>query len=71
MSVLESKLMVKKETVSVKQCEITIQKVLDMICTSMTKCLDNVYLASEEPVLSTDDYNDEVKVTLDRGTNVI
>ena len=40
MSVKESKILLKKETVTVKEANVTIQKLLDTFTTAMGKCLD-------------------------------
>ena len=70
MSVLETK--VKATLVETKSLEanVTIQKILDMICNHWTKCLDNYYIMDSEPELSTDDYGDSVTVNLSSSNKV-
>ena len=65
MSVLETNIKAKiVETKSI-EANITIQKILDMVCNHWIKSLDNnYYVMDEEPYLSTDDNGDNVTVTL-------
>ena len=70
MSVLENE--VKAKIVETKSIEanITIKKLLDMICKHWEKCMDNYHVTESEPELSTDDYNDSVTVNLSCGDKV-
>lgn len=64
MSMLDSSVKAKiVETTSI-EADITIKKLLDMICKHWTKCLDNYYISDSEPELSTDDYGDSVTINL-------
>jgi hypothetical protein len=67
MSVKESKILLKKETVIVQEAEVTIQKLIDMFTSSMSNCLDSYYISQEEPVLDTDGFDEEVTVRLSKG----
>ena len=70
MTVLQSKVTAKiVETKSI-EANITIQKILDMICTQWTNCLDNYYIMDSEPELSTDDYSDSITVSLNCSDKV-
>jgi len=64
MSILENN--VKAKIVETKSIEanITIQKILDMICKAWEQRLDQYYIMDSEPELSTDDCNDSVTVNL-------
>ena len=70
MSVLENE--VKAKIIETKSIEanITIQKILDMICNHWTKCLDNYYVLESEPELSVDDYSDSITVNLNTSDRV-
>ncbi len=70
MSVLENE--VKAKIVETKSIEanITIKKLLDMICKHWEKCMDNYHVTESEPELSTDDFNDSVTVNLSCGDRV-
>jgi len=64
MSVLENEVNAKiVETKSI-EANITIQKILDIICKHWEKCLDNYYVMESEPELSVDDYSDSITVNL-------
>ena len=65
MSVKESKILLKKETVTVKEANVTIQKLLDTFTTSMSRCLDEYYIYRDKPSLETDTYDNEVTVRLE------
>ncbi len=70
MSVFENE--VKAQIIETNSIEanITIKKLLDMICKHWEKCMDNYYVMESEPELSTDDYNDSVTVNLSCGDKV-
>ena len=70
MSILSNE--VKAKIVETKSIEanITIQKILDMICKLWEKCLDNYYLMESEPELSTDDYSDSITINLNSSDKV-
>ena len=64
MSILENN--VKAKIVETKSIEanITIQKILDIICKAWEQRLDHYYVMESEPELSVDDYNDSVTINL-------
>ena len=70
MSVLDNNVKAKiVETTSI-EANITIQKILDMICKHWEKCLDNYYVLESEPELSVDDYSDSITVNLNTSDRV-
>ena len=64
MSVLDSNVKAKIVETTTIEANITIQKILDMVCKHWEKCMDNCYVMESEPELSTDDYNDSVTINL-------
>jgi len=66
MSMLDSSVKAKIVETTTIEANITIQKILDMVCKHWEKCMDNYYIMDSEPELSTDDnYNgDSVTVNL-------
>ncbi len=70
MSVLENEVKAKIIETNSIEANITIKKLLDMICKHWEKCMDNYYVMESEPELSTDDYNDSVTVNLSCGDKV-
>ena len=64
MSIKESQVLLKKETVKVQEVNVTIQKLLDTFISSMTEVLDKYYISEEEPEMGVDNYSDSVEVTL-------
>ena len=64
MSILENN--VKAKIVETKSIEanITIQKILDIICKAWEQRLDHYYVMESEPELSVDDYGDSVTINL-------
>ena len=71
MSVKESKILLKKETVTVKEANVTIQKLLDTFTTAMGKCLDEYYIYIEQPSLQVDNYDNEVSIRLEESRSSI
>ena len=71
MSVKESKILLKKETVTVKEANVTIQKLLDTFTTAMGNCLDEHYICTEKPSLETDKYDNEVTVRLEENISSV
>jgi len=70
MSVLDNEVKAKiVETTSI-EANITIKKLLDMICKHWEKCMDNYYVMESEPELSTDDYSDSITVNLNTSDKV-
>tara|TARA_R100000234_G_scaffold36847_1_gene21845 strand:+ start:15192 stop:15518 length:327 start_codon:yes stop_codon:yes gene_type:complete len=70
MSVLDNEVKAKiVETTSI-EANITIKKLLDMICKHWEKCMDNYYVMESEPELSTDDYSDSITVNLNTSDRV-
>ena len=70
MSVLDNEVKAKIIETNSIEANITIKKLLDMICKHWEKCMDNYYVMESEPELSTDDYNDSVTVNLSCGERV-
>jgi len=64
MSILDNN--VKAKIVETKSIEanVTIKKILTMICGQWTKCLDNYYVMESEPELSVDNHSDSITVNL-------
>jgi len=70
MSVLETKVKAKLVETKSLEANVTIQKILDMICNHWTGCLDNYYIMNEEPTLSSDDGGDYITVGLNDYSRV-
>ena len=64
MSMLDSNVKAKIVETTTIETNITIQKILDMVCKHWEKCMDNYYVMDSEPELSTDAYSDNVTVNL-------
>ena len=70
MSVLDSNVKAKIVETTTIEANITIQKILDMVCKHWEKCMDNYYVMESEPELSTDNYSDSVTINLNSSDKV-
>ena len=70
MSVLDNEVNAKVVETKSMEANVTIQKILEMICQHWEKCLDSYYIMDSEPELSIDNYSDSVTINLDSSDRV-